>query len=66
MKVETPRARRAGVLGVLAVLFALLPALPAGAHEPTFTLNGGGFGHSVGMSQFGAYGMSRAGYSWHR
>jgi SpoIID/LytB domain protein len=51
------------VAGALAIVFALLPALPARAAD-TFTLEGGGFGHSVGMSQFGAYGMARAGYSW--
>lgn len=56
--------RRALVAGVLAIVFAVLPAFPAVAAEPTFTLEGGGFGHSVGMSQFGAYGMSREGYTW--
>jgi SpoIID/LytB domain protein len=57
----TTRAAVAGV--VVALLFAVLPASPASA-SPTFVFEGGGFGHSVGMSQFGAYGMSRAGYSW--
>jgi SpoIID/LytB domain protein len=51
------------VAGVLAVVFAMLPAFPARAAD-TFTFEGGGFGHSVGMSQFGAYGMARAGFSW--
>lgn len=55
--------RRTLVAVAAAIVFALLPALPARA-APTFTLEGGGFGHSVGMSQFGAYGMARAGYSW--
>ncbi|HSM02719.1 MAG TPA: peptidoglycan-binding protein [Acidimicrobiia bacterium] len=64
MKEETQGGRRGGVIIALAVLFALLPAAPAGAAEPVFTLRGGGYGHSVGMSQFGAYGMARAGYSW--
>ncbi|MCL2854757.1 MAG: SpoIID/LytB domain-containing protein [Defluviitaleaceae bacterium] len=34
----------------------------AGANSITF--HGGGFGHGVGMSQHGAYGMSRAGYDF--
>ncbi|MEX1207783.1 MAG: peptidoglycan-binding protein [Acidimicrobiia bacterium] len=58
-----PLQRRTLVAGALAIVFALLPAFPARAAD-TFTLEGGGFGHSVGMSQFGAYGMARAGYSW--
>ncbi len=36
---------------------AAAPALPA-----QFTLDGAGFGHGVGMSQWGAYGMAKAGY----
>lgn len=30
---------------------------------PTFTINGAGWGHGVGMSQYGAYGMAQAGSS---
>lgn len=46
------------------VAFALLPAAPARADDSTvFTFVGGGWGHSVGMSQYGAYGMSKEGYS---
>jgi SpoIID/LytB domain protein len=45
-------------------LGVLLPAAPSGAAEPVFTFLGGGYGHSVGMSQYGAYGMAREGYTW--
>ena len=51
------------VIAVAAVLAALVPAAPAMA-DTTFTITGGGFGHGVGMSQFGAYGMAREGYTW--
>ncbi len=30
----------------------------------TFTIHGGGWGHNIGMSQYGAYQMSREGYSY--
>lgn len=36
---------------------AAAPGLPA-----QFTLDGAGFGHGVGMSQWGAYGMAKAGF----
>jgi SpoIID/LytB domain protein len=39
------------------------PTPNAGAEE-VFTFEGGGWGHSVGMSQFGAYGMAREGHTW--
>jgi SpoIID/LytB domain protein len=41
----------------------VVPGRPVAA-ETTFTFEGGGFGHSVGMSQYGAYGMALEGYSW--
>ena len=47
----------------LAVLLPLFPAQPAAA-STTFTFDGGGWGHSVGLSQYGALGMSQEGYSW--
>jgi len=55
------------LIAVAAVLTTALAALPAPRHAEAadaFTIDGGGFGHSVGMSQFGAYGMSREGASW--
>jgi stage II sporulation protein D len=38
------------------------PAAPA-AGEALFVLSGRGYGHGVGMSQYGAYGMANAGHS---
>lgn len=45
----------------LAVL-ALPLALPAGAPAATFVVRGAGFGHGVGMSQYGALGYAEHGY----
>ena len=47
----------------VALVVTLLPAVPATA-SGLFTFEGGGWGHSVGMSQYGAYGMSQEGFSW--
>jgi len=63
---RSPRSLlRLGVATLAATLaLALLsPAVPAEA-DSVFTFEGGGYGHSVGMSQYGAYGMARDGYSW--
>ncbi len=49
-------------LNVLVVEVATAP--PAGAQPPTFDFTGGGFGHGVGMSQYGAHGMAAAGYGY--
>ena len=50
-------------LAAAAVLVAEGPALPAGATS-TFTFYGGGWGHGIGMSQYGAYGMASNGASY--
>lgn len=34
--------------------------------EPLFVVSGRGYGHGVGMSQFGAYGMANAGYAYEK
>ena len=62
--VSSKRSFTCGVV-VAAVLAGLLPAAtPAGAgSNPTFTFSGGGFGHGVGMSQWGAKGRAEAGHS---
>jgi SpoIID/LytB domain protein len=58
--------RRFGVVAIsLALsLAALLPAAPEASADVTFTFLGGGYGHSVGLSQYGAYGMAREGHTW--
>ncbi|GHH75728.1 SpoIID/LytB domain-containing protein [Promicromonospora soli] len=53
------------VLGALVLVAALLvPAAPASAAVPdSFVVKGSGFGHGVGMPQYGAFQMAREGYS---
>jgi stage II sporulation protein D len=55
-------ARAAASLIAAAALAAVLPAAAARA-DTTFRFYGSGFGHQIGMSQWGAYGMARAGKS---
>jgi stage II sporulation protein D len=48
----------------LMICFALL-ALPASADASSrFTIRGAGFGHGVGMSQYGAYGYAQHGWTY--
>src|SRR5688500_3248772 len=48
----------------LLICFALL-ALPASADAASrFTIRGAGFGHGVGMSQYGAYGFAEHGWTY--
>ena len=39
------------------------PAVPVGA-DGEFSLSGAGFGHGIGMSQYGAYGAAVKGLTW--
>ena len=48
-----------------AVVCALLGASPASAGTK-LVITGKGWGHGVGMSQWGAYGYARHGWSWQR
>jgi stage II sporulation protein D len=48
-----------GLAACVAALAAL--ALPAGASGANWVIKGRGFGHGVGMSQYGAYGYARHG-----
>lgn len=58
-------ARGRCTLAVAALLAAtLLPGIGPAAADVSFTFEGGGYGHAVGMSQYGAYGMARDGYTW--
>lgn len=55
-------------IGLVAVLLSGLVAPiasspTAGAQPASFTFEGGGWGHGVGMSQYGAYGRAAAGLS---
>lgn len=51
-------------LAIAILLSSLVPLTAATAAESSFSFTGGGYGHSVGMSQFGAYGMARQGFTW--
>lgn len=62
--VPTPGAprRRAATVLVGALLAGLLHPAPASA-ERTVKISGGGWGHGIGMSQYGAYGRAKNGRS---
>ena len=52
-------------LPALAAVSILLAGAPtAYAAKSTFTIKGAGFGHGVGMSQYGAYGFAKHGKSY--
>jgi stage II sporulation protein D len=53
-----PHAHRKTLLACLASLLALLSFAPAGAASVSWVVRGHGFGHGVGMSQYGAYGYA--------
>ncbi len=54
------RGRRVELLAVLCILALLVTALPASAADD-FRFDGSGYGHGIGMSQYGAKGMAHAG-----
>lgn len=51
------------LVAVSAGMFTAAPAQAAEALPDTFTVNGSGWGHGVGMSQYGARGMAQEGYT---
>ena len=59
--------RRAGsIVTAFLVTMALLPAAPATAvpADTPVTIEGGGWGHGIGMSQYGTLGMAEDGHSY--
>jgi stage II sporulation protein D len=54
------------VLLLVSVLGAASALPPAAEGATVHTIRGAGFGHGVGMSQYGAYGMARRGASYER
>ena len=51
--------------GLVAALLTIGPAAtPASAGPSSYHIEGGGFGHGVGMSQYGARGYADVGYSY--
>ncbi|MBA3350228.1 MAG: SpoIID/LytB domain-containing protein [Actinobacteria bacterium] len=53
--------RSIGALAILATLCLLLAGVPAASAARVVTIRGGGWGHGMGMSQYGAYGRALAG-----
>src|SRR3989304_3925651 len=52
-------------LTVVGATASAQPAPPAASPgEALFVVSGRGYGHGVGMSQYGAYGMAKAGYTY--
>jgi stage II sporulation protein D len=54
--------RKISALVLVAALMAIVPAPPAAAGADQFKFFGGGFGHGLGLSQWGAYGLARQGW----
>jgi len=58
----TGKYRTGALLPALAALAALALLLPAGAQAKTrWVVKGAGWGHGIGMSQWGAYGLAKRG-----
>ena len=56
---------RVALLGLIAsVLVPAGPSAAATADEPSITFVGGGYGHGIGMSQYGALGRAEAGHTY--
>lgn len=61
------RALRTTALLVSTAILAAVALVPAGASAaPMQVIRGAGFGHGIGMSQYGAYGMAQQGWSYQR
>src|SRR3954467_1715806 len=51
------------LLSIVTATLLLASAAPAEAAKTTFTIRGAGFGHGVGMSQYGAMGYAQHGWT---
>lgn len=51
------------LIAIVAVVSSLLPAGAQTEPDSTITVEGGGWGHGVGMSQYGAYGRAADGHT---
>ena len=60
------RRGRLTLAGALAALTLLVAAGPAGAwsSESDFVIDGHGWGHGIGMSQWGCYGYAKHGWAY--
>ena len=62
-----PHAGRAlGALLSTVVAVAIVVAGPSAFATDTFRFHGSGYGHGIGMSQWGAYGLAQQGWSYRR
>src|SRR3982751_4114741 len=50
-------------LTLATLALALVPGAASAASKTTFTIRGAGFGHGVGMSQYGAMGYAQHGWT---
>lgn len=63
--IPAARAHRRLLVGILAALVLLIAVPTATASSQTaFTINGRGWGHGIGMSQWGAYGLAKHGSTY--
>src|SRR5687767_13360439 len=53
--------RRAAILAACAVAMLAVAAPQAGAAKGPWVIRGAGFGHGIGMSQYGAFGSAKNG-----
>lgn len=66
---RSPLIRTVAALAALSVILAFTPVAPAAAQDvsvaaiPDFIFNGSGWGHGIGMSQYGAQGYAIKGWS---
>jgi stage II sporulation protein D len=61
-----PRHRTAALLATLAVATTAALASAAASGAVVHVVRGAGFGHGIGMSQYGAYGMAQKGWGYQR
>jgi stage II sporulation protein D len=61
LRTSGPGARRAAAAVACGGILAILAAAPAAHAKGTWVIKGAGFGHGIGMSQYGAYGSAKEG-----
>ncbi len=62
---RVPRRRRPTIaLGCALLALAVLGASASGAEALTWKIKGAGFGHGIGLSQYGAYGYAKHGWGY--
>ena len=64
--VGSPKLRRARVLVTALVVVMMLSTGAVAQAVETFRFHGSGYGHGIGMSQWGAYGLAQKGWSHRR